>query len=164
MIDDILDYVVSYDDIRAVLGVPEEELSDGVLALTVFRNHLGLALEGITGTYPLLDVNGDRDLTDIFTDIGETDQMYQVIQMYALYIVADCVANTLPMIGVKTKSEGKSVITRHSAESVYTSTQQTIKDAIRQYSGKIKDMFGETVDDIDTLTAVGPAVDVVTGE
>ena len=53
MIDDILDYVNTYDDVRALLGVPDDELHNATLALTVYRGHLSIALEAITGTYPL---------------------------------------------------------------------------------------------------------------
>jgi len=164
MISDILDYIGSYDDIRALLGLPIDELNDDVLALTVYKNYLGLALNGITGTYPLLDPAGDRTLIEIFAAIEDTDPMYSVIQMFATYTVADCIAGNLPMIGIKTKTDGKSVVTRHSPESVYLHTINNIREGLSKYVGMIKDLFEVTVEEIDLMTTAAPVVDPVTGE
>ncbi len=164
MIDDILDYIDSYDNARIVLGVPEEELTDAALGLIIFRNHLNSALLGITGTYPLLDANGDRSLIDIYADISDDDDMHGVIQSFAIYSVADCAAKSLPMFAYKTKADGKSTLTRHSSESVYEDTQVAIKNALSGLVGKIRTLFGETIEEIDLITAVAPDVDIVTGE
>lgn len=164
MISDILEYVETYADVRAVLGLPVDELKDEVLALLVYRNYLGLALTDITGTYPLLDPAGERTLIDIFAAIETTDPMYSAIQMFSVYTVADCVAGNLPMIGVKTKSDGKSVVTRHSPESVYMQTITSIREGLTKYNGLIKDLFGLEIDEIDLMVTAAPAVDPVTGE
>ncbi len=164
MISDILDYVESYDDVRAVLGLPSDELKDDVLALTIYKNYLGLALNSITGTYPLLDPAGDRTLIEIFAAIDDTDPMYSVIQMFSTYTVADCIAGNLPMIGVKTKSDGKSVATRHSPESVYLHTIATIKEELNKYITLIKELLEVTVDEIDLMTTAAPVIDPITGE
>ncbi len=164
MIDDILDYIESYDEPRVVLGVPEEELTDEALGRIVFRNHLNNAMLGVTGTYPLLDANGDRSLIDIYADVSDDDPMKGLIQLFAIYSVADCAAGSLPMFAYKTKADGKSNLTRHSSESVYEDTQRVIKEALSGFVEKIRGLFGEAYGEIDLMTAVAPDVDIVTGE
>lgn len=162
MIDDILPYVNSYDDVRAALGVPDEELKDAVLALALYRNTLGMALNSFTGEYPA--EAGDRTLLEIFADLDATDPMHVEIQMYSTYLVADTAAGALPMFGVKTKSDGKSVVTRHSAESTYMSTKKNIKEQLQKYVGNIRDLFTAELTESDLLVAVAPVVDPVLGE
>lgn len=164
MISGILNYVNSYADVRAVLGVADEELSDETLGLMVYRNYLNNVLTGIYGTYPTETVEGVRDLTALFTALDNTDEMYGLIQLLSVYVVADCVAGNLPMIGVKTKTEGKSVITRHSPESVYQDTRKAIKENLGMYVASIKDLFDEDVTGSSFILAVGPTTDIVTEE
>ncbi len=159
--EDILHYISSYDDVRAVLGLPIDELSDATLALEVYKDCLGLALEGTAGIYPTGEA--EETLDEIFDRLATTDSMYSSIRLFALYTVADCVANALPMIGVKTKSDGKSTVIRHSAESVYLSTQARIKKLLNRSRISINDLFGNTTTSFDSLTVVVPATDPVTG-
>lgn len=162
MISNILPYVNSYDDVRAVLGVPDEELEDKVLGLAIYRNTLGLALNRIVGEYPA-DA-GDRTLIEIFEALDVADPMYIQIQMFSTYYVADTVAGNLPMIGVKTKADGKSTVTRHSAESTYLTTKAAIKDKLAQYALNIRELFTATPTETQELYAIAPTIDVVTGE
>jgi hypothetical protein len=164
MITDILEYVTSYDDVRAVLGLPSDELNDETLGLKIYLNSLNIALTRVVGTYPT-DYGSTRTLVELYEALKDgdpLDEIVPIIQMYAIYSVANTVANTLPMIGVKTKSDGKSVVTRHSAESVYLDTHKSIKEALRTYSAMLRDKFGEGVTDVESLTVVTPALDVVT--
>lgn len=162
MISEILDYVDSYDAVRAVLGVPAEELPDTVLSLDVYKYKLNLVLTGVTGTYPSGDPAGERDLVAIHEAIDSEDAMYGLIHLFSVYSVADTAANSLPMFAYKTKADGKSTLTRHSAESVYQDTRAAIKDALSGYVDDIRALFDETYTEADLITAVAPAVDIVT--
>jgi hypothetical protein len=174
VIYDVLDYVGSYDDVRAVLGLPRDELADSTLALTIYKNQLDLALGAIKGVYapaPAPVITDERPILDIFDDIGDDDPMYGAVQMYAVHVMADSIATTLPMIGVKTKSDGKSTVTRFSAESTWLATQSKIRVALSTYRQRIYDLFDKAtttptttaVIDNPYISVVKPLRDPVTG-
>ncbi len=159
MIADILPYIGSYDDVRALLGVPDDELYDETLALTLYKDHLTLVLSK-EGTYP--SGGSSQTLQEIFDGLTNSDKMYSAIRRYSTYAVADCVAGALPMIGVKTKTDGKSNITRHSAESVYQDTVKSIKIGLSGALKIIQDYLEEDAEEGILISAVPPTTDIIT--
>jgi len=161
MIDDILDYVDSYDSVRAVCGLSLEELPDEELGLVVYLNYLGLELYNTSGVYsPSAE---DQTLIEIFSATAETDPMHSAIQLYSIYTVADCVLNTVGLKAYKTMADGKSTLTRFSPEATFMAARASVKEMLSKYSNAINKMLGSDETAAASLTAVKPLVDPVTG-
>ena len=159
----------TYADIRAILGVAEEEITDNVVGLTVYAIGLNLALESVLGT--LAPDTEERDLAEhhVYIDAlsSPTDdqtKLLETIEIYATYIVADLLADSLPMSAPKTQTDGKSSLTRFSSQDTYNSVRANIKYGLAKYYAIINELFGVTPASAEYLKVVEPDVDVVTGE
>ncbi len=162
MITGILDYIDNdYGNVRAACGLSAKELKDTELALVLYKNRLNLALNGISGIYAPSTVS--QTLQEIFDPLTDSDPMYSVIQTYSIYVVADCVLNTVGLKAYKTIADGKSHIGRFSPESTYESAVLGVKNMLTQWKQEIDDLLDVTVDQTEILTVVKPAVNVITG-
>ena len=164
MITDIIPYVYSYDNIRAVLGTPDDELPDETLALPTFADTLSAALNSHGGVYS--PETTYQTLQEIFDrPLQSDDYMLPAIRNYSVYVVAQAVARGgLSLLAVKTKSDGKSSITRFSDQSTYSDVMVSVDAGVRKWLKHIYRLLGTSVPDAGPLMrAVPPAVDVVTG-
>ena len=164
----ITDYT-TYDDIRAVLGVEDDELLDATIGLSVYENTLSLALAATSGV--LSPSTETRDLAEQYEYISglgsptdDETQMLLTIENYACYIVAAALASSLPMFAPKIQSDGKSTLTRFASEETYKSAQRGIWEMIAKIKGDFIELFGGTIETGSLLVAVAPDEDLVTGE
>lgn len=162
MVDDILDYIDSYENIRAVCGLNHKELPDETLALAIYKNKLNLAFVGVEGTYPL--ATEDEDLQTVYDRLDPDDEMRIVIQQLAIYTVADAVLDSVGLRAYKTMADGKSNLTRFSAESTYTGTRKAVKENISQARTSIAALFDEAETALEYFSVVSPGVDLVIGD
>lgn len=158
---------VTYDDVRAVLGVVDYELPDSVLSGPVFNYNLELKLsevsgelEGFTGTLGEHFVH----LKATSPRTQEQEKLYNLIGLYAVYVVASQAADSLSMFAKKTESDGKAVNTRFSSEATYKDVRAKMEGMASSILGLINDVFGNAnAGNIATmLKVVVPAVDKVT--
>ena len=161
MVDDILDYIEAYENVRAICGFNKQELPDATLALSVYRNKLSIVLLSISGIYT--PVTEDQDLQQIFDRLATTDKMYAVIQQLAIYTVADAVLDSVGLRAYKTLTDGKSNLTRFSPESAYTGVRQAVKENISQLLAAIGVLFVQSEDALEYLSLVIPNIDLVVG-
>lgn len=162
MITNILDYIVSYDTVRTVCGLNEEELQDSAIALITYKHQLGIALEEISGVYP--PITTEENLQEIFErPLDATDKMYGYIQLYSIYFVADSLMEAVGLRAYKTMADGKSSITRFSPESVYQSTRTNIKDTLDKFRQEMDVLLGGSVTELEVVKVITPDVDLVTG-
>ncbi len=158
----------TYDDVRAVLGVAIEEIPDNVISLKVYENTLTLALSSVSGALDPDTVV--RNLTDHYdylialeTPTAIQVKFIQTIEMYATYIVADQLANSISMSAPKTQADGKSVLVRFSSEATFKAVQKAIKNTLGKLSVAIMELLSVTVATAPHLTVVAPDVDLITG-
>lgn len=163
MIADILTYIGSYDDVRTACGLSEQELSDSSLALVTYRHSLGLKLADVSGIYG--DASEDQTLQEIFDDdLATDDPMYAAIQLYSIYCTAATVLTTVGLRGYKTITDGKSSLTRFSAEATFQDVQKAVYQNITTLLGTIADLLEDSEEAISYLSVVSPDVDLVLGE
>lgn len=162
MIDDVLDYIDSYENVRAACGLNHKELPDETLALSLYKNKLNLVFVGTEGTYP--PATEDEDLQTVYDRLSADDEMRIVIQQLAIYTVADAVLDSVGLRAYKTQADGKANLTRFSAESTYTGTRKAIKENISQARTSIMALFDEAEDALEYFSVVSPDVDLVVGE
>ena len=164
----ILDYT-TYDDVRAVLGVSIDELPNSVVSLKVYENALLLALTEKSGVVDPDTV--DRDLAEHYTYLKAlpsptSDDLRNIalIEEYATYLVAATLCGALSMFAPKTQADGKATLTRFSSEDTYKRVCAAINSKLGGIVGTINDLLGISVTSADSLVAVTPDINQVTGE
>ena len=167
--DRMITQYVTYDDVRAVLGVVDYELPDSVLSGPVFNYNLELKLsevsgklDGFTGTLAEHFVN----LKAVSPRTTEQEKLYNLIGLYAVYVVASQAADSLSMFAKKTESDGKAVNTRFSSEATFKDVKAKMESLASSVLGLINDVLGNAnSSNITTmLKVVVPSVDKVTNE
>lgn len=167
----VLDYT-SYDEIRAALGVSDEEVDDGVLGLPLYGNHLGMEFNNITDEFALSeDITTTVETIEGVVPATRTKAQRRVlssVSLFATYAVARHLGTTLPMMAPKSISDGKAVVTRFS-DSPYKSTLLSVES---QYE-KARQGLAAALAALNSTTAAqvplvfmgvsSPAVDPVTG-
>lgn len=98
----------TYDDIRAVLGVSDDELEDDTLSLEVYDNALTVELEDI-------DLDLPATYAALPTTLTAAQQRFQTAtRLFATYSVAKQLSSALPLFGPKDISDGKATVSRFS--------------------------------------------------
>lgn len=159
--DDILDYIGSYDDVRAVLGLNSQELPDTTLALAVYKYRLSVKLREISGTYKTLE---GFNLETILGELGDEDELSALIKLFSVYSVADTVLHSIGLRAYKTISDGKSNITRFSPESTYKDTVASVGAALDESRTSIKTLLGIDAVAPQFISVVTPDSDVILGD
>lgn len=161
----IIDYT-TYNDIRGVLGVSDEELEDVTVSLEVFVNGLEEDLEDINVGLPSL-----YQTVKAIDEASRTDaqrQFYRATRLFATYCVARQLGSALPMFGPKDISDGKASTGRF-ADSPYRETLKKIQAEYDRRRLKLEEAFATVNSSTATTTrislfgAVGLATDPVTG-
>lgn len=137
----IADYTSS-DDIRAVLGVSLDELSDATLLLDIYWNLLLTDLESI-----------DDDLPVTFTTISQLplpttaqQRFLRAAQMFATFSVAKQLTASLPLFAPRQKTDSKAGVERFADP-----YKETIKKVGEQYETARSQL-------VESLAAIGTTV------
>ena len=158
---------VSYAEVRAAIGIATQELSDTQLGLDMYGEFLYQELSSISGT--LAPDVIERDLAGQYTYLKALEAptenqelLKSYIRLFALYVVAMNVADTLSLIAPKTISDGKSLATSFSSEKTFESVRELVIARKYDQKRKIKELLGLTITDKVYVSAVAPAIDVIT--
>lgn len=158
MIDDILEYIESYENVRALTGLDDEyELLDEVINLVVYRNQLFLNLTTF--------VNDEGNLFELIDGGLLDDEQLSLAQVYCMYFVAEKILLSVGLRALKSKTDGKSNATRFSPESTYRETLANIQGGLLTYSTAVRTMMGINLTDGITQTYLSissPETDLVT--
>lgn len=124
----------SYDDIRAALGVSDEELSDETLSLPVYEQALLVEFDDIDLTLAdtliaALDSETPNDAQKRFIRAG---------QLFATYAVAQQLTSSLPLFAPKSLGDGKANMSRF-ADSPYRDTVRKICAMFDKYKVHLSD-------------------------
>lgn len=156
----------AYADIRAVLGVSNEELEDATLALEVYESNLTFEMEDVNASiiseYTTVSAIASGSRTDA------QQRFYKAVRLFATYAVAKQLCSSLPLFGPKDVSDGKASQSRF-ADSPYKETIRRIEAGFDRLRGKLDEAYadlsaGSSVAVERTLFAVSsPDTDPVTG-
>lgn len=155
----------SYDDIRAALGVSNEELEDATLSLQLYEFNLIAELEDISLDLPsdFATVAGDTQRDE------DSERLYQSVRLFSTYAVSSQLASSLPLFSPKDVTDGKAGFSRYS-DSPYKETIKEIKRLFDRYRGRVVNSYASwnasTAPTTTTRTyfaVVSPASDPVTG-
>lgn len=153
------------DNIRAVLGVEDDELKDETLSLEVYEFGLRQELDLI-----------DLDLADDYATIADLDsktdtqrRFYEACRMFATYAVAKSLLSALPLMAPKEITDGKAATSRF-AQDPYKETTKAVTSWYEIHKQRLEDAYdllnASPVSEIQlpTMMLVGvPTNDPVTG-
>lgn len=153
----------SYDEVRSVLGVEDDELSDSTLALGVYYNHL---LEALGDVNPLV--------VSLFDEVGELpdktptqERFLRLVRTFSTYAVAKQFTTSLPMFAPRSIGDGKATMSRfpnpyketiEGIEEQFTLTQNRLQQVVDELTSE-----NRGVEPRRFFIGVGLAQDPVTG-
>lgn len=122
----LLDFT-SYAEIRAILGVSDDELADATLALELYASSLNAEFdevdEGIRPKYVAVKEIAAADRT------AAEQRFYEVARLFSAYAIAQQLSSSLPLFAPKDIADGKASIGRF-ADGPY---REVIKETRAQY-------------------------------
>ncbi len=150
----ITDYT-SFDEVRAALGVSDEEVSDTTLGLPMYGNHLEGEMQALAD-----DLSLTEDITDTVSIIGaiapasRTKQQKRVLSnvaLFATYAVARHLGTSLAMMAPKAITDGKAGFTRFSDgpyKSVLMQVEKQYESARNALAGALSTLNSTVASDI----------------
>lgn len=166
----MLTQYTSYDDIRAAIGVAEEEITDSVLELHTYELVLEFDLSDIGAFVPTIQQHF-LDLTNTTTTPTpsvDEERFISMLQVYAAYVIARHLLMTLKMFAPQTIKDSKTEIVR---DDPYEDTKVGVEIFYQQMRARVLAaylvLYPATVVSqtfsLVPLIAVGLALDPVTG-
>lgn len=128
----------TYDEIRAVLGVSDEEIENATLALPMYANELELVLSDIDETaiteYETIAAIAEGSRTTV------QQRYYNVVRLFSSFVIAKTLLSSLPMFGFKSVGDGKADTERFDkwedvkagVETGYTNMLARLKSLLQQ--------------------------------
>lgn len=156
----LLTYVASYDEVRALLGVSDDELPDSTLALRVFYrsleegfNEVDETVSEATGT--LLAQFKTVSAIAHAARTAVQQRFFDNVQSYSSYHVASDLADSLPQFSPKTISDGKAMVQRHS-DSPYKLTIDGVRLGKARALARLKRAYAVQLGDTAPSSVASP--------
>ncbi|OFV49702.1 MULTISPECIES: hypothetical protein [Oligella] len=162
----LTDYT-THEDIRAVLGVEEDEINNSTIELDVFITGLESDLHELNptldSTFKVIKSKQPEDVTPL------ERRVVNLTKAFATYSVAKQLANALPMFAPRIISDGKSSLTRFSGEpfkEVIEGIDSQYKLARSRLLAVLDELQSESkiISTRSILFVSSPSYDPVTGE
>jgi hypothetical protein len=123
----LIDFI-SYDEVRAALGVSQDEIKDTTLSLNLYDFNLVSELESISLNL-IAAYMAQVAVTPSSSWTAAQTRFVQSTKLFAAYAVAKQLTVSLPMFGPKEQSDGKASLVRF-AQDPY---KATIASVVQQY-------------------------------
>jgi len=155
-----------YDEVRAILGVDDEELLDATIALDIYDTHLVGELEDINLILP-----SDYAVIAAIAASARTQtqqRFYSATRLFAAYAIAKHLSSALPMFGPKDITDGKAGVSRF-ADAPYKAVIAAIKAEYDRLRPRLETAYAAISSGSTSTTArvyfakTGLATDPVTG-
>lgn len=114
-----LEDYISFDDVRAALGVSDDEIEDTTLSLDLYAFNLVAELEGISLTLPADYAAQKETSPSTWSDIQ--NRFHQSVRVFSAYAVAKQALTALPLFAPKEQTDGKAGVVRF-AQNPYKDT------------------------------------------
>jgi hypothetical protein len=160
----LTDYT-TYAEVRAVLGVDEDELKDEVISLDVFSFGLTADLKDINATLPTQFATVSNKTEADRSEVEQ--QFFEVTKSFATYAAAKQLLSGLPMFGPKDISDSKTLASRFS-DSPYKETANRVEKLYELNRARLVVAFGAVTVAVDKVqrklvVVSNPSIDRVTG-
>lgn len=153
----------TYNDIRAVLGVSDEDLTDSTLSLQLYEDYLTQELEDINIDLP------DTYATTMALPSPTQDQrrFLKACSLFATFSVARTLTASLPLFAAKQITDGKAQVSRF--DNPYKDAIKSINEQYETLKARLIAALG-AIGTVTTsalvrrhMSVVSPSVDPVTG-
>lgn len=131
----LLNYT-TYDDIRAALGVSDEELEDDVLGLQLYEDHLSFELSDVHPELAALHTSFES----IAVLTSAQERFMVACRGFATYAVARALTSTLPMFGPKSVEDGKARMERFADP--YKATIEAVNKSYAAWKTRLEAAYG----------------------
>lgn len=164
----LTDYT-SFDEIRAALGVADDELADTQLNLPMYAEVLQMELEDIHVNLPTIYA-ATAPLVDAGTITTDQQRFLQAAHLFATYAVAKHLTTALPLFSPEQVTDGKAMLRRAQTDTPYQKVIDAINREYARFRGRLEQMFA-VINSTATpaqvsksyLSVVTPAADPITG-
>lgn len=128
----------TFNDIRAVLGVSDDEIEDATLSLDIFELNLTSELEDIS-----VNLIGDYStVAELTTRTAVQERFYQATRLFSAYAVAYQATGSLPLFSPKDISDGKATVSRY-ADSPYREVIKKVSAQYEKFKVKLEKAYAE---------------------
>ena len=127
------------DEVRATLGVSDEELSDETLDLEVYARVLSYELAQI-GASLEADFRTAEEAGDSRT--APQKALYEAVRLFAPFALGNQLATSLPLAAPKSVTDGKAGISRFS-ESPFQLVAEQVRGEYTKYRDNLKGVYAE---------------------
>lgn len=128
----------SYDQVRAVLGVSDDELSDDTLALDVYGAALNISMYELN---PQFATTFDSLVGE--STVSPVQQLFlDYSKLFCTYAVAQQLCSALPMFALKETGDSKANAGRFAADP-YKKTIADIEGRLDAYKNKVIELLNE---------------------
>lgn len=133
----LIDFI-SYDEVRAALGVSQDEIKDTTLSLNLYDFNLVSELESIS--LDLIAAYTAQVAATPSTWTAAQTRFVQATKLFAAYAVAKQLTVSLPMFGPKEQSDGKASLVRF-AQDPYKATIASVVQQYETFKVKLAETF-----------------------
>jgi len=153
----VIDYT-TFAEIRAVLGVTTDELSDATLELDLYTYSLDLEIASIDAGLAA-EFAAVKAVAPVSRTTAQTT-LYAAVKAFTPYAVAVQLASSLPLFAPKSITDGKASISRDSS-APYAATIAQCKFNYEKFRAGLEAAYSALVGGAASVVAVLPFLSVV---
>ena len=137
----------TYDEIRAVLGVSDEELEDGTLALPMYLKLLQLDFGDIAGTLEAQYLAAKASITPSAAE----QKLVDVVSVFSAYAISKHLLTSLPLFAPKRITDGRAETDR------ITDPFEGVREGVNSMYPVLKSRVGAALTALGTSVTASPA-------
>ena len=158
----------SYDEVRAALGVTDEELEDVTLALPLYEDVLEVELEdiniGLASQFAVVVAKDPLTLTAL------ESKFLQSVRLFSTYAVAKHLTTSLPLFSPEEITDSKASLKRSGSETPYARVTDSVVQQYNRFRKRLAEAYGAVVSSASAtytpkryFAVVSPSSDPLTG-
>lgn len=133
----------TFSDIRASLGVSDDEIEDATLSLELYESNLAAEFDDVTSDAGSSLSTAYATVSAITSRNEAEERLYRSTRLFSTYTVAKQLCSSLPLFSPKEMTDGKAAMTRYSADpyketitqvkAQYDKSRRRLVDALKAY-------------------------------
>ena len=129
--------VTSYAEVRAVLGVSDEELEDTTLALSIYDTEVDIRIDSVSpdaaSAYATIEGIAENSRTE------NQQRYFKVYRLLCSYLFAETLFKSMPMFSYKQLTDGKAEVARFES---FETVERGMKAGINTARLRLNELLG----------------------